>query len=126
MTIRTNAPASKWMRFMMSAVIAASVANWRGSTTSGFIDPNIEVVDVDLAGDRRLMLRHAVVKGAQLVEADTKPVLQHLADLWGYEVVLREVDSSDVAVKEQLATPLAIACDPLKRRSAMAPRNQVP
>src|SRR3569833_2700503 len=38
----------------------------------GFIDPNIEVVDVDLANDRRLMLRHTVVKGAQLTEADTK------------------------------------------------------
>jgi stage V sporulation protein R len=38
----------------------------------GFIDPNIEVVDVDLAGDPRLMLRHAVVKGAQLNEADAQ------------------------------------------------------
>ena len=36
----------------------------------GFIDANIEVVDVDLAGDRRLMLRHTVVKGARLNEAD--------------------------------------------------------
>jgi stage V sporulation protein R len=75
----------------------------------GFIDANIEVVDVDLAGDRRLMLRHAVVKGAQLDEADTQRVLQHLADLWGYDVVLREVDSSDAVVGEQLATPLGIA-----------------
>ena len=75
----------------------------------GFIDPNIEVVDVDLAGDRRLMLRHAVVKGAQLNETDTKRVLQHLADLWSYDVVLREVDSSDAVVGEQLATPLGIA-----------------
>ena len=58
----------------------------------GFIDPNIEVVDVDLAGDRRLMLRHAVVKGAQLNEADAKRVLQHLADLWSYDVSLVEVD----------------------------------
>ena len=38
----------------------------------GFIDPNIEVIDVDLAGDRRLMLRHAVVNGAQLNEADAE------------------------------------------------------
>jgi stage V sporulation protein R len=75
----------------------------------GFIDANIEVVDVDLAGDRRLMLRHAVVKGAQLDEADTQRVLQHLADLWGYDVVLREVDSSDAVIGEQLATPLGIA-----------------
>src|SRR5580704_14342935 len=75
----------------------------------GFIDANIEVVDVNLAGDRRLMLRHAVVKGAQLDEADTQRVLQHLANLWGYDVVLREVDSSDAVVGEQLATPLGIA-----------------
>src|SRR5450755_3914008 len=27
----------------------------------GYIDPNIEVVDVDLAGNRRLMLRHTVI-----------------------------------------------------------------
>ena len=38
------------------------------------MDANIEVVDVDLAGDRRLMLRHAVLKGAQLNETDTKRV----------------------------------------------------
>jgi stage V sporulation protein R len=74
----------------------------------GFIDPNIEVLDVDLAGDRRLMLRHAVVKGAQLNEAETRRVLQHLADLWGYDVVLREVDPSDAVLREQLATPLGI------------------
>jgi stage V sporulation protein R len=75
----------------------------------GFIDANIEVVDVDLAGDRRLMLRHAVVKGAQLDEADTKRVLQHLADLWSYDVMLREVDSSDATIKEHLANPRRIA-----------------
>ncbi len=61
----------------------------------GYIDPNIEVVDVDLAGDRRLMLRHAVVKGAQLNEVDAKRVLQHLADLWSYDVSLVEVDAKD-------------------------------
>jgi stage V sporulation protein R len=75
----------------------------------GFIDANIEVVDADLAGDRRLMLRHAVVKGARLDEADTKRVLQHVADLWSYDVMLREVDSSDAAVKEHLANPRRIA-----------------
>jgi spore cortex formation protein SpoVR/YcgB (stage V sporulation) len=44
-----------------------------------------------------------------LNETDAKRVLQHLADLWSYDVVLREVDSSDAVVKEQLATPLGIA-----------------
>jgi spore cortex formation protein SpoVR/YcgB (stage V sporulation) len=75
----------------------------------GYIDANIEVVDVDLAGDRRLMLRHAVVKGAQLNEADARRVLQHLADLWSYDVSLVEVDSADKVIKEYVLNPRAIA-----------------
>ena len=74
----------------------------------GFIDANIEVVDVDLAGDRRLMLRHAVVKGAQLNEADTRRVLQHLADLWSYDVSLVEVDAADKVLKEYVLNPRAV------------------
>src|SRR3982075_3233894 len=42
----------------------------------GWIDPNLEVVDVDLAGDRRLLLRHAVINGCLLDETDAKRVLQ--------------------------------------------------
>jgi spore cortex formation protein SpoVR/YcgB (stage V sporulation) len=75
----------------------------------GFIDANIEVMDVDLAGDRRLMLRHAVVKGSQLNETDAKRVLQHLADLWSYDVSLVEVDSSDKVLKEYVLNPRKLA-----------------
>lgn len=72
----------------------------------GYIDPNIEVIDVDLAGDRRLMLRHTVVKGAQLNETDAKRVLQHLADLWTYDVSLKEVDAgTDKVLKEYVINP---------------------
>jgi stage V sporulation protein R len=75
----------------------------------GFIDPNVEVVDVDLAGNRRLMLRHTVVKGAQLNETDTKRVLQHLADLWSYDVSLVEVDAADTVLKEYVLNPRRLA-----------------
>ena len=75
----------------------------------GFIDANIEVVDVDLAGDRRLMLRHAVLKGAQLNEADAKRVLQHLADLWSYDVSLVEVDQAGTTLKEYVTHPRKLA-----------------
>jgi stage V sporulation protein R len=75
----------------------------------GYIDPNIEVVDVDLAGDRRLMLRHAVVNGAQLNETDTRRVLQHLADLWSYDVSLVEVDAADTVLKEYVLNPRGLA-----------------
>jgi spore cortex formation protein SpoVR/YcgB (stage V sporulation) len=75
----------------------------------GFLDANIEVTDVDLAGDRRLMLRHAVVKGAQLNETDANRVLQHLADLWTYDVSLVEVDASDKVLKEYVLHPRTLA-----------------
>ena len=71
----------------------------------GWIDPHIEVVDVDLAGDRRLILRHAVINGGLLDEDEMKLVLQHLADLWTYDVVLREVDETDTVLKEHVSSP---------------------
>jgi len=60
---------------------------------------------VDLAGDRRLLLRHSVVNGGLLDETETKRVLQHLADLWSYDVLLREVDSTDTVLREHAASP---------------------
>jgi spore cortex formation protein SpoVR/YcgB (stage V sporulation) len=75
----------------------------------GWNDPNIEVVDVDLAGDRRLILRHVVVNGGLLDEDDAKRVLQHLADLWSYDVLLREVDATETVLKEHVANPRGIA-----------------
>jgi stage V sporulation protein R len=69
-------------------------------------EPEIEVVDVDLDGDRRLMLQHRVYGGVLATEKDTPMVLQYLADLWGYEVTLAEVAAqSDVVVKQHSATP---------------------
>jgi len=67
------------------------------------------MVDVDLAGDRRMMLRHIVVKGAQLNETDARRVLQHLADLWTYDVSLVEVDAKDNVLKEYVVSPRGLA-----------------
>jgi spore cortex formation protein SpoVR/YcgB (stage V sporulation) len=49
------------------------------------------------------------VKGARLNEADAKRVLQHLADLWSYDVSLVEVDAADNVLKEYLLTPRGLA-----------------
>jgi stage V sporulation protein R len=70
----------------------------------GWVDANIEIVDADLAGDRRLVLHHTVLNRSTLAEADARNVLQHLADLWGYDVVLKEV-SHDVVLKEHVVSP---------------------
>jgi stage V sporulation protein R len=77
----------------------------------GWADPNIEVVDVDLIGDRRLILRHSVLNGRLLAESDAKRVLQHLADLWGYDVLLREIGPTEAVLKEHSCSP---------RRAALA------
>ncbi|MCA1790785.1 MAG: SpoVR family protein, partial [Thioalkalivibrio sp.] len=55
-------------------------------------EPDIQVVDVDLSGDRRLVLEHRVLDGRLLEENNTRMMLRHLANLWGYPVSLMEVD----------------------------------
>jgi len=56
-------------------------------------EPDIQVVDVDLSGDRKLILHHNVHNGILLEKSDSLSVLQHIADLWGYEVHLIEIDA---------------------------------
>jgi spore cortex formation protein SpoVR/YcgB (stage V sporulation) len=71
----------------------------------GRIDADIQVEDVDLAGDRRLVLHHRVLDHQLLAAEDARAVLQHLADLWGYGVVLREVDATaGVVLREHHAS----------------------
>jgi stage V sporulation protein R len=69
-------------------------------------EPEIEVVDVDLDGDRRLMLQHRVFNGIMVKEKDTTMVLQHLANLWGYEVMLTEISAqTGLVLKRHTAKP---------------------
>jgi spore cortex formation protein SpoVR/YcgB (stage V sporulation) len=64
------------------------------------LEPDIQIVDVDLAGDRRLILHHFVENGLMLDESETIRVLRHIANLWGYEVRLLEIESgTDVVLK---------------------------
>jgi len=57
------------------------------------MEPDIQIVDVDLSGDRRLIMQHRVANGILLEEDEAVLVLRHVANLWGYEVRLIEVDS---------------------------------
>jgi spore cortex formation protein SpoVR/YcgB (stage V sporulation) len=68
--------------------------------------PDIQVMDVNLEGDRKLILHHRTLNRVLLEEKDTKLVLQHVADMWGYDVVLKEIDPvNDSVLKEHAATP---------------------
>jgi stage V sporulation protein R len=64
----------------------------------GLNDADVQVVDVDLSGDRRLMLEHRTRPGQLLAKKDAEATLKYLAMLWGYEVRLHEVDSVTEAV----------------------------
>jgi spore cortex formation protein SpoVR/YcgB (stage V sporulation) len=67
---------------------------------------DIQVVDVNLAGDRRLIIHHRALNRVLLEEKDARLVLQHLADMWGYDVLMKEIDPSTEAVlKEHAASP---------------------
>ncbi|MBY0334459.1 MAG: SpoVR family protein [Acetobacteraceae bacterium] len=66
-------------------------------------DADIQVADVDLGGDRRLILEHRVNAGRLLEEGEARQVLRHLAALWSYDVLLQEVDPASGAVLKQHA-----------------------
>ncbi|HEY8612055.1 MAG TPA: SpoVR family protein [Roseomonas sp.] len=61
-------------------------------------DADVQVVDVDLAGDRRLMLQHRTRPGRLLARRDAEATLSYTAALWGYEVRLQEIDADTDAV----------------------------
>ena len=68
--------------------------------------PDIQVADVNLDADRRLILHHRALNRVLLDERDARHVLQHLADLWGYDVLLKEIDPASKSVlKEHAASP---------------------
>lgn len=68
----------------------------RGSLASNYdpgeTRPRIEVVDADLRGSRRLSVRHTVRRGRTLDALEARRTLRQLVFLWGYDVVLDEVD----------------------------------
>ena len=64
----------------------------------GVREPNIEVWDVNLRGDRCLTLRHTPCQGRPLA-GDAPEVLKHVARLWGFGVQIESVaGDSDVPV----------------------------
>jgi stage V sporulation protein R len=58
---------------------------------AGIADPNIQVVDANLKGDRTLFLEHRMHRGVPLHHATKELVVAHIERLWGHDVVLEEV-----------------------------------
>jgi spore cortex formation protein SpoVR/YcgB (stage V sporulation) len=58
---------------------------------TGIADPNIQVTDANLKGDRTLFLEHRMHRGVPLHHATKELVVGHIERLWGHDVVLEEV-----------------------------------
>ncbi len=71
------------------------------------IEPEIQITEVDLKGNRRLILTHHVRDGQLLNKSDCDNVLLYLAQIWGYGVKLLEVDvESGRTLRKHTAVPL--------------------
>ena len=83
-----------------SAVRAALARSYEPGTYR----PDIQVVDVDLLGDRQLRLQHTVKSGILLDETSRDATLGHIRRLWGYEVSMVGVDASSGDVLYERST----------------------
>jgi len=59
-------------------------------------EPDIQVYEVDVRGDRSLTLRHQQSSRKPLNE-DTEEVLKHLHRLWGFDIYLFSYDGDEVS-----------------------------
>ncbi len=57
-------------------------------------DPDIQVVDANLAGDRTLRLQHRSLNDIPLDPVERDATLAHVRYLWGYDVTMEEVSGA--------------------------------
>ena len=58
-------------------------------------EPNVQVYDVDIRGDRSLTLVHNMHKGRPLESVSAQKIVKYLHYLWGFDVRLKSVDEWD-------------------------------
>ncbi|MCJ0763685.1 SpoVR family protein [Variovorax terrae] len=83
-------------RHVREALACQNDLNWR--------EPNIQVWNVDVRGDRSLTLRHTRHNDRPLDE-EVQEVLKHVGRLWGFRVRLESVDSHGKALQQWEVTP---------------------
>jgi len=71
----------------------------------GTREPNIQVWNVNLRGDRSLTLRH-VRHNDRPLDNGAEEVVKHVARLWGFRVRLESVDSHDRVLQHWEVTPV--------------------
>ncbi len=71
----------------------------------GSNEPNIQVYDVDVKGDRSLTLRHTQYLRRPL-DKSAHEVIKHVARLWGFDVKIESVDLNQKVVKTFKCSPI--------------------
>lgn len=63
-------------------------------------EPDIQISDVNMTGDRTLTLKHNMYRNIPLSKTNTEEVLKHLSRLWGYPIILKSVSDAGVVKSE--------------------------
>lgn len=74
----------------------------------GYLEPDIQVLSVDIEGNRSLTLRHTQNNRVPLAE-NTFEVMKHLHTLWKFPVILQTVDTTGQVVSQYHCPPLPSA-----------------
>jgi stage V sporulation protein R len=80
-------------------------------------EPNIQIVNVDVTGDRSLTLHHYRHSNIPLTEATTE-VLKHLRTLWGFDIYMHSVNEEGKTIKSYSCSQSNSATSELDEKQA--------
>ena len=64
------------------------------------LDLDIQVSNVDLHGNRSMILTHSMTNGITLDEKQANLVIGHIQRIWGYDVTLNSVDPNNAKIRK--------------------------
>ena len=79
-------------------------ANLAASYDITLNEPDIQIADVDLLGNRALVLRQAVSSGIEVDQSSSTEIIKHIRRLWGYDVSLDGIDKENGSTLFHLTT----------------------
>ena len=69
------------------------------------MEPNIQIWEADIRGDRSLTLQHIRHDRRPLADQESKEVLKHLHRLWQFDVHLDNIDNGQVVSRWSIPEP---------------------
>jgi spore cortex formation protein SpoVR/YcgB (stage V sporulation) len=66
-----------------------------GQYNLGNREPNVQVIDIDMRGDRAIYLQH-IQHNRRPLDRNTDDVMKHLHRLWGFDVHLQSIQDGRV------------------------------